>query len=361
MSAFDLKSIVRPNIWELEPYRCARDDYSEGVLLDANENSIGPAVHSNSSLQLNRYPDPLHFDVKERLSIFRHVKKEQIFLGVGSDEAIDILFRIFCTPKFDNVVITPPTYGMYKVCAKVNDVNIKQAPLTSDFDVDLPLLLSTIDINTKIIWLCSPGNPTSKVIPNTVVEDLVSQFTNGVVVVDEAYIDFSGTTSACTLINKYPNLIVLQTLSKAFGLAGIRLGMAYSNESIIQIMNNVKAPYNVNKLTADVALNALNDLATYHQNLVKILMEREYLLSQLRSLTFITKIHHTDANFILFAVPRAYDIYKTMADRGVVCRYRGSELYCTDCLRVTVGIREENDKFLHLLVEIASELGVTDK
>jgi histidinol-phosphate aminotransferase len=188
--------------------------------------------------------------------------------------------------------------------------------------VDLPATLAAIDANTRLLFLCSPGNPTSKVIPNAVVEEILGKFTTGMVVVDEAYIDFSGTTSACTLIEKYPNLIVLQTLSKAFGLAGIRLGMAFAREDVIQLMNNVKAPYNVNKLTAEVAHKALSDLKGFHSNIRAILAEREFLLSGLQSMTAVKKIHHSDANFILFAIPRAQDIYKTMADRGVVCRYR---------------------------------------
>jgi histidinol-phosphate aminotransferase len=253
----------------------------------------------------------------------RNVQKEQIFLGVGSDEAIDILFRIFCNPRTDNALITPPTYGMYKVCAKINDVEIKSAPLTPEFDVDLPLLLGSIDPDTKLVFLCSPGNPTCKVIPNSVVEEVLAVYTTGILVVDEAYIDFSGTTSACSLIQKYPNLVILQTMSKAFGLAGIRLGMAFGSEDVIQLMNNVKAPYNINKLTAEVAASAFQNLALYRTNIDSILKERNFLLDGLKAMMpRIKKIHHTDANFILFVIPKAQSIYKVMADRGVVCRYR---------------------------------------
>lgn len=219
----------------------------------------------------DRYPDPLHYDLKEPIAQLRSVKKEQIFLGVGSDEAIDILFRIFCNPRTDNVLVTPPTYGMYKVCAKINDVAVKSAPLTPEFDVDLPSTLASIDANTKLLFLCSPGNPTCKTIPNSVVEDILNVYKTGLVVVDEAYIDFSGTESACSLISKYPNVVVLQTLSKAFGLAGIRLGMAFAREDVIQLMNNIKAPYNINKLTAEVAANAFLNLDTYRKNVASIL------------------------------------------------------------------------------------------
>ena len=383
MASFDLSTIARKNILELTPYRCARDDYSDGILLDANENSIGPAVSSHSHLELNRYPDPLHLGVKQKFAALKGhgVRKEQVrlsslrqlaphslfishlfiqvFFGVGSDEAIDILFRIFCNPRVDNVVITPPTYGMYKVCAKVNDVQVKIANLTPSFDVDVDLVLSTIDEKTKLVFLCSPGNPTAKTIPNDVVEQIVSRFSHGIVVVDEAYIDFSQSVSACALVSKCPNVIVLQTLSKAFGLAGIRLGAAIGNADIIQLMNNIKAPYNINKLTIEVADEALSNLTLYKENVQKILFEREYLLSELRKLKFVLKIHATDANFILFEVSsQSQLIYKTMADRGIVCRYRGMEMHCNECLRVTVGTHDENVKFISMIQKVADELAV---
>lgn len=248
---------------------------------------------------------------------------------------------------------------MYKVCAKVNDVTVKTCPLTPSFDIDMPSTLAAVDEFTKLVFICSPGNPTCKSIPNSVVEEFINKLTtNTIVVVDEAYIDFSSSESACILVNKYPNVVVMQTLSKAFGLAGIRLGMAIGNEDIIQLMNNVKAPYNINKLTVEVALSAYSDLSIYQDNINKILLERQYLLEKMSQLTIIKKIFHTDANFILFVIPCAQQIYKQMADDGIVCRYRGSELHCTDCLRVTVGTREENDKFLDLLVATAARFNV---
>ena len=245
--------------------------------------------------------------MKEEIAKLRSVKKEQIFLGVGSDEAIDILFRIFCNPRVDNAVIAPPTYGMYKVCAKINDVEIKAAPLTPSFDVDMPSLLAAIDSKTRLVFLCSPGNPTCKVIPNSVVEEVLAVYKTGILVVDEAYIDFSGTESACSLIEKYPNVVILQTMSKAFGLAGIRLGMAFGSEDVIQIMNNIKAPYNINKLTAEVAASAFQNLSMFHGNVTAILSERDFLLDGLKAMMpMIKKIHHTDANFILFVIPKAH-------------------------------------------------------
>jgi len=357
---FKLENVARENILQLTPYRCARDDYSDGILLDANENSIGPSVSTHGHLKLNRYPDPLHYELKSEIvsKLRPSVSKEQIFLGVGSDEAIDILFRIFCNPRQDNVVITPPTYGMYKVCAKVNDVSVKVANLTPEFDVDVAATLAAIDGNTKMVFLCSPGNPTSKVIPNSVVEQILYEYTSGVVVVDEAYIDFSGTESATTLVNKYPNVVVLQTMSKAFGLAGIRLGMAYAQENIINLMNNIKAPYNINKLTVEVAMDAFKNMSKFQSNVATILSEREFLENGLRQMNIIKKIHPSDANFILFVVPKAQQLYKNMADAGIVCRYRGMETHCDECLRVTVGTREENEVFLALLTEHAQKLCV---
>ena len=357
---FRLEAVARANILELTPYRCARDDYSDGILLDANENSIGAAVSSHAHLQLNRYPDPLHYELKDEVVRFRGcgTRKEQMFLGVGSDEAIDILFRIFCNPREDNVVITPPTYGMYKVCAKINDVPVKIANLTPTFDVDVPSVLQAIDSNTKMVFLCSPGNPTSRVIPNSVVEQILFEYTTGVVVVDEAYIDFAAGESALSLIAKYPNVIILQTMSKAFGLAGIRLGMAFAQENIIQLMNNIKAPYNINKLTVEVAMEAFRSTDRFKANVATILAEREFLEQGLRAMPIVKKIHPSDANFILFVVPKAQQLYKSMADAGIVCRYRGTETHCDECLRVTVGTKEENVKFLAMLADHATRLGV---
>lgn len=272
-----------------------------------------------------RYPDPLHHEIKGEIVKFRSIPQgAEIFLGIGSDEAIDILFRIFCRPGQDNIITTPPTYGMYKVCAKVNDIFVKSAPLTAEFDLDLSTIVRAIDQNTKMIFLCSPGNPTSKIIPLAKIEEVVNLFSSGIVVVDEAYIDFSPENSAVPLLSKYPNLVILQTLSKAFGLAGIRLGMAIASAEIIQLMNNVKAPYNINKLTAKIALEAFqpSGLETFQRNVNTLIQERDYLSEELQKLSVVRKVFPSDANFVLFSVPRSQEIYKTMADQGVVCRYR---------------------------------------
>lgn len=352
--------LVRSNIRELTPYRCARDDYEEGVLLDANENSIGATVESPpDTLELNRYPDPYQLELKEMIAKHRGIKSEQIFLGVGSDEAIDMMMRIFCDPRSENICITPPTYGMYKVCAKVNDVPVLTAPLTPSFDVDVELVLSTVKPSTKILFLCSPGNPTAKSIPLATIEEVLnSPLYSGIVAVDEAYVDFSDVPSACELVDKYPKLIVLQTLSKAFGLAGIRLGMAIAQKETIQYFNNVKAPYNISKLTASAAKGAFRNIELLLANIATLKEERIKVAAVLQDLPFVQKVHHSDTNFLLFKIEKADEIYKHMAEAGVVTRYRGKEQHCTDCIRVTIGTAEENDKFLALLQETAKLFGL---
>eukprot|EP00903_Cladosiphon_okamuranus_P007592 g7365.t1 len=355
-----LTSLVRSNIQELTPYRCARDDYSDGVLLDANENSFGPALvptQGNLSLEglsLNRYPDPKQLEVKAFLAEMRGVRPEQIFVGVGSDEAIDLLIRVFCTPGKDTIIVTPPTYGMYKVCAKVNDVEVQEVPLTPDYDVVVSKVLRAATRSSKLLFLCSPGNPTGKSVPASVVRDIVAGGFDGIIVVDEAYVDFSDKESACSLVDELDRVVVLQTLSKAFGMAAIRMGFAYANEHIIQHMNNIKAPYNVNRLSQEVAVRALADQRLYQENIAAILKERIRLQETLRRLSFVKEVKESDANFFLVQVDHAQEIYKRMADNGVVVRFRGNELHCKDCLRLTVGTAEENDRMLELLEETAA-------
>ncbi len=359
-SAFDLNSIVRPNILDLTPYRCARDDYSEGVLLDANENSLGSISNDYGDMDLHRYPDPLYYEIKTEISKYRNVEKEQIFLGVGSDEAIDILFRIFCVPSQDNIITTPPTYGMYKVSAKVNDTSVIQAPLTSSFDLDIDTVLASINETTKMIFICSPGNPTAKTIPIESICKILDNFDTGLVVVDEAYIDFCTTTkSACSLIDTYPNIVILHTMSKAFGLAAIRLGMAFASREIIQLMNNVKAPYNINKLTARAALDVWKTQLPVLKNKIDVLISnRNELMNKLTALPYVARVFPSDSNFILFRVrARAQEIYKIMAERGVVVRYRGTEIHCNNCIRATVGTKEENEKMIQLMTQVVTELG----
>jgi len=375
--------LARPNILELQPYRCARDDYSEGVLLDANENAFGPTSLPSKSLEpydnsntLERYPDPYQKQLKELFCRERGhgLKPENVFVGVGSDEAIDLLMRIFCTPgtatgdKGDNILITPPTYGMYKVCAKVNDVRIISAPLTPDFDLDIPKIMETVTEKTKLLFICSPGNPTCKAIPLSDIEKIVLNTDNysGLVVVDEAYIDFAGEdASAIALLKKYPNVVVLQTLSKAFGLAGIRCGFCVGPPDVIQLMNNVKAPYNVNSLTSEVAINAMNSTDTLQKNVQSILEERAKVRTKLEELTdIVVKVYPSDSNFLLFRVKNdlsAVDLYKKMAGDGVVTRFRGNELHCDQCIRVTIGTPSENEKFIETLKSVWTEMTTSKK
>mmetsp|Transcript_24186 Transcript_24186/g.67002 ORF Transcript_24186/g.67002 Transcript_24186/m.67002 type:complete len:466 (+) Transcript_24186:87-1484(+) len=369
--------LARPNILELQPYRCARDDYSDGVLLDANENAFGPtSLPTNSqdpydnSNTLERYPDPYQSKLKELFCRERgnDIVPANVFVGVGSDEAIDMLMRVFCTPGAggDNILITPPTYGMYKVCAKVNDVEIVSAPLTPDFDLDIPKTLEAVTEKTKLLFVCSPGNPTCKAIPLSDIEQIASNTEKypGLIVVDEAYIDFAGDdASAISLLKKYNNIVVLQTLSKAFGLAGIRCGFCIGPPDVIQLMNNVKAPYNVNSLTSEVAINAMNSMDTLRKNVQSTLEERANVRVALESLTeIVVKVYPSDSNFLLFRVKddlKANDVYKRMADTGVVTRFRGNELHCNQCIRVTIGTPEENEKFLALFQATWKEMLAT--
>lgn len=370
--------LARPNVLSLQPYRCARDDYDSGILLDANENALGPtSLPSNSldpydnSMELERYPCPYQRGVKQLLCDYRNngssnnngIQPENVFCGVGSDEAIDLLIRIFCAPGAttgggDAIMITPPTYGMYKVCANVNDVEIQTVPLTADFDLQIPEILAAVTPQTKLLFACSPGNPTAKSIPLSDIRKLASSpCYSGLVIVDEAYIDFSSTSSATSLVTEYDNIVVLQTLSKAFGLAGIRCGFAIGPTDVIQLMNNIKAPYNVNKLTSDAAANALKNTALLEKNVKDVLEQRDIVARGLEGLDFVVKVYPSDSNFLLFRVKeKANELYKTMADRGIVSRFRGRELHCNECIRATIGTLEENRKFLEMLQTVYVEL-----
>jgi len=304
----------------------------------------------DNPLTLERYPSPYQWELKALYANLRGCKKEQIFVGVGSDEAIDMLFRIFCKPAIDNIITTPPTYGMYSVCANVNDVAIKKVPLTPSFDLRIDAMLKAVDRNTKMIFVCSPGNPTAKSVPSADVEKLASSF-NGLVIVDEAYVDFAKNGSMTYLTAKYDNIVVLQTLSKAFGLAGIRCGFAIGHTSVIQLMNNVKAPYNLNSLTSERAIKALSSMDVLKGNMDKILKERERVTKELEKKSFVVRVCESDSNFLLFQLKSdAKMVYQAMADTfKVVARYRGSEIHCEGCIRVTIGKREENDVFLSAL------------
>lgn len=342
----NISALVRPNIRDLSPYRSARDDFDSGLLMDANENAMGSPV--NSALELNRYPSPLQKELRGKIAAFRNVRPENVFVGVGSDEPIDLLIRIFCEPGRDSVITTPPTYGMYRVSARINNVEIREVQLDEEFQPQTGRILETVDEKTKILFLCSPNNPTANDIKRESLLELIDRFP-GIVVVDEAYIDFSETESLAPLVEKYPNLVVLQTFSKAFGLAGIRLGIAISSPEIISLLMKIKAPYSINKLTTEVALKAFDNLDRVKTNIRTIQDERKKLVARLGKMPSVSKIYPSDANFLLFRVKNAKDIYQKLAGNGVVIRYRGNEPGCHDCLRVTVGTPEENSRFIETL------------
>ncbi len=348
-SNFDLNTLIRPNILDLKPYRSARDDFDSGILLDANENAYGAPFEND--LELHRYPMPYQEKLRQLIADFRGVDAANIFTGVGSDEAIDLLFRIFCEPGNDEVLITPPTYGMYKVSAAINNVAVNQVLLTPDFQLQVEETLEAVSDQTKIIFLCSPNNPTGNSLNREDMIAIVEQF-NGIVVVDEAYIDFSKAESFASMVDEYPNLVVLQTMSKAFGLAGIRLGIAIANPEIIEFMMKVKAPYNVNKLTSQAAIRGYSNIEAMQQHVAELLTERERVIAALSSIDSIEHIYPTDANFLIFRVNEALTVYKKLAEAGVIVRYRGNEPNCENCLRLTIGTAEENETFLIALKKI---------
>ena len=334
----NINNLVRKNVQKLQPYSSARDEFKDFgkkmIYLDANENPFENGV--------NRYPDPHQKTVKQVLSEIKNISTENILLGNGSDEVLDLVFRGFCEPAQDNVIITPPTYGMYKVCADVNNVECREALLNEDFSLNTDRILAQIDNNTKVIFLCSPNNPTANNLSIESIEFILKNV-NCLVVIDEAYIDFSTQPSWTTRLSEFPNLIVCQTLSKAYGMAGIRLGMAFANTQIIEVFKKIKAPYNVNKLTQEKALELLADIEGYKNRLAEIISEREELIDTLKKLSFVQTIYPTDANFVLFKVDDANKRYNQLLDKEIVVRNRTKEPLCENCLRITIGTKEENN------------------
>jgi histidinol-phosphate aminotransferase len=347
--SFDLNLFLRPHIAKLQPYTSARDEYTgkEGVFLDANENPFG----SITDQDFNRYPDPYQSSLKEEIAKIKGVRPSQIFLGNGSDEAIDLLYRAFCNPGKDNVILLPPTYGMYEVSANINDVEIRKVALTLDFQLQPDKILAAADPNSKILFICSPNNPSANKAKRGDILYLLENF-KGLVVVDEAYIDFSDEPSFTTELDRFPNLLVMQTFSKAWGLASLRLGMAFASEELIRILNKIKPPYNISGLTQDTVLAAIRDKAKVDQMIQDILAEREFLKSELEKLPFVQKIHPSHANFLLVQIPNANQVYDDLIEEKVIVRNRAKVLLCTDCLRITVGTREENEVLLKALRKV---------
>ena len=339
----DIKKLVRENVIRLTPYSCARDDFkgSLGIFMDANENPYG---------SLNRYPDPYQKELKAAVSQFKEIEEEKIFLGNGSDEIIDLCFRIFCNPGTDSALTFTPTYGMYEVSASVNDVKVIKIPLNENFQIDIGKVEPYLSDKTlKLIFICSPNNPTSNSINYSDVEYLISKF-NGIVVIDEAYIDFSEKPSFIRLIGKYPNLILMQTFSKAFGLAAVRVGMAFSSPEIIQYFNKLKPPYNISTINQKAALRKLGKTEEYRKQVKKIKEERERLTEILKKMSVMEKVYPSDANFLLVRVKDANYIYNTLIDKNIIVRNRSSVI--GNCIRITVGKPYENNKLINALKSI---------
>lgn len=344
-NSIDINALVRRNVLNMKPYSSARDEFhgDAEVFLDANENPYPSPF--------NRYPDPLQWKVKEKLAEIKGIAPTQIFLGNGSDEPIDLIIRAFCEPNQDSIMITEPTYGMYKVCAEVNAVNVQQVLLTPDFDLDLDAVPNTFDATTKVIFLCSPNNPTGNVLSRTKVVEVLKRF-YGLVVIDEAYIDFTKSKSFLHELKKYPNLIVLQTFSKAWGLAGLRLGMCYASEEIITLLNKIKYPYNVNIRTQELALEALENAYRKDIWVEEILKEKASLSRELMALDLVEKVFPSDANFLLVRVKDAQATYQYLMDNRIIVRDRSRVNLCYNCLRITVGTPEENKRLIESLKHI---------
>ncbi len=346
---FDLQKIVRENIRNLTPYSSARKEFSGAaqIFLDANENSFGSPLHEN----YNRYPDPLQIEIKKKIAKLQSVKPSEIFVGNGSDEAIDLLFRIFCNPQIDNVLICPPTYGMYEVSAEINDVKVKKANLTKDFDLDSDAIHNESDENTKLHFICSPNNPTGNSFGREEILRIVETF-GGIVIVDEAYIHFSREQSFVSEINNFPNLVVLQTFSKAWGLAGLRVGLAFAGEEIIQLFNRVKPPYNVSEIAQQAILRALENKPEAEKTIAEIITEREKLIESLQNFSCVKKVYPSDANFLLVKTTDVEKIYNFLLAEKIVVRNRSNVELCAGCLRITVGTSEENANLLEAISKL---------
>lgn len=347
-TSFDLNSILRENIKNIKAYASARDEFvSDGtpmIFLDANENPF--------ESQVNRYPDPKHRELKSVLSKIKNVNPKHIVFGNGSDEILDLLFRAFCNPSKDSVMILPPTYGMYQVLADLNDINLQSVPLDENFQPRVEEILEQINSNTKILFLCSPNNPTGNLFEHSRIETLLKEF-KGVIVIDEAYIDFANTESWINHLDQYPNLFVTQTFSKAFGLAGVRLGIGYGSEKIIEIFHKIKAPYNINTLSQQKALERLKDIESVDKEIKTLLQQRDFLIKELSKIKFISKIYPSDANFVLIKVDDANKRYKELLEKGIVARNRTTQTGCKNTLRISIGTALENKKILEIFTQMS--------
>jgi len=346
---FDLNKLLRENIKKVVPYSSARDEYkgTEGIFLDANENAFGSA----GSPAYNRYPDPLQRELKEKIAALKRVKPEQVFLGNGSDEPIDLLIRAFCVPGKDNIIILPPTYGMYEVSAHINDVGVKEVPLTEDYQLQPDKVLAAVDGNTKIIFICSPNNPTGNALRASDITKVITGF-EGIVAIDEAYIDFAPDKSFMRKLSEYPNIIIFQTFSKAWGMAGLRLGMAFASEELISVLNKIKAPYNINAVTQKLVSEGMGNLLHKESMVEHILDNREKLAEDLKQCPVVVKVYPSDTNFLLVKTKDANKIYEYLVDNKIITRNRNSVKLCEGSLRITVGTDEENATLISTLKKV---------
>ncbi len=350
--AFELDKVVRPNIKTLKPYSSAKDEYTgeAKILLDANENSLGSPL----TKWYNRYPDPYQLKVKEKMAFVKQIAANQIFLGNGSDECIDILFRTFCEPGKDNIIICPPTYPMYEVGANINDIAIQKAPLLPDYQLNVAHIEQLVNERTKIIWICSPNNPTGNSLDRIDIETILNHF-DGIVVVDEAYINFSKQKSFVQSLIDYSNLVVLQTLSKAWGLAGLRLGMCFASPEIIGYMNKVKAPYNINIVSQELALQALAEVGQVNE-MIQLLVDMRIALAEvIASMPHVIKVFPSDTNFLFVKIPHARKLYEYLLTQGIIVRDRSLLELCEDSLRITVGTEQENTALVDAMYQWITE------
>lgn len=343
---FDLQKSVRDNIRNLKPYSSARHEFTgkASVFLDANENAYGSPVAE----KFNRYPDPLQWQLKFQLARIKGVPAENICIGNGSDEIIDLAYRIFCNPGKDNIIICPPTYGMYAVSADINDVEIRKVNLTKDFQLDVEGIMNAADLDTKLLFICSPNNPTGNNMNRAVVKWLLNNFP-GIVIIDEAYINYSKQKTFIRELTEYPNLIVMQTLSKAWGLAALRLGLCYASMDIIDLFNKVKPPYNINEASQQIALEALQNTELVNEWITEVVQQKAAVMNELKKFSFVKKVYPSDANFVLVKVENADAVYQYLAAREIVVRNRSKEPGCENCLRISIGTPKENEILLSAL------------
>ncbi len=347
MALFNLQNIVRQHILSLAPYSSARDEYTgkKGIFLDANENPLGSVTPED----WNRYPDPYQLEIKEKIASLKDCRPSQIFLGNGSDEPIDLIIRLTCEPKEDNIIILPPTYGMYEVSASVSNVEIQKIPLTTDFQLDTEKIIASINPKTKLIFICSPNNPTGNLIDRKAILTIIENFQQGIVIIDEAYNDFSDEPSFIPELDKFPNVMVLQTFSKAWGLASLRLGMAFGQEELIKLLNKIKYPYNINGLTQKALLENINNFDFVKNSVITLNKNRDLMIGALKDLGIVKKIFPSDANFLLVKFTEASKIFDYLIQLKIIVRDRTKVVLCNESLRISIGTEQENNILLNHL------------